>query len=81
MIVDRRSKIIYSSYRRKINNMNKLDLTISIMSIISLVGLIVLIILNKDITVLLPILTILVGFLVGSKKEDIITGIGLLFKK
>lgn len=56
--------------------MDKLNLTISILAIIGLSGLITLIILDRDTTVLLPILTTLIGYLVGAKKEDIVSFFG-----
>lgn len=52
-------------------------LIVGVLALIALVGVIVLAVLEMDTQVLLPILTILVGFLVG-RKQNVILG---AFKK
>jgi hypothetical protein len=59
--------------------MDKMNSTliVGVLALIALVGVIVLAVLEMDTQVLLPILTILVGFLVG-RKQNVILG---AFKK
>ena len=51
--------------------MNKLTLSITILAGIALVGVIALTAIDKSVTVLLPVLTALIGALAGIKNESI----------
>ena len=51
--------------------MSKLELAVSILALAALVGIIVLSALDKEIAVLVPTLSALIAFLLGSKKEVI----------
>jgi hypothetical protein len=42
---------------------------------LSIIGLIVLLAINKDVSALVPVVTALVAFLVGAKREEIIAGV------
>ena len=57
--------------------MNKLEISISILTGICIVGIIILSTISKDVNVLIPITTTLVGWLIGRKQETIVG----LFKK
>lgn len=52
--------------------MDKINLSVSILAGLALVGIIVLLGLGKSVDVLLPVLTGLVGALLGVKKEAIV---------
>jgi hypothetical protein len=52
--------------------MDKFNLSVSILAGVALVGVIVLVAFDKTVDVLLPILTTLVGILVGSNKEQVV---------
>jgi hypothetical protein len=58
--------------------MSKSETIIGILSIIALAGVILLLAFGKEIAILMPILTALVGWLLGSKKETVL---GFLKKK
>ena len=60
-----------------IKNMTKLELSVAVLATVTLVGLIVLLGLGKDVSILVPTLSALIAFLLGSKK-DAIAGV---FKK
>jgi len=57
--------------------MTKIELIIGILAALSIIGIIVLAILKVDFLVLVPVVTALVGWLIG-KKNDVVLGI---FKK
>lgn len=51
--------------------MNKIEIIVGILAGIMFVGIIGLLGLDKDVTILMPMLTILLGYLVGRKQENI----------
>jgi len=55
--------------------MTKFELVVVALAAVSLVGLIVLLALGRDVTVLTPIVTALVSFVLGLKKNAIVAGI------
>jgi len=55
--------------------MTKFELVVAALAAIALIGLVVLLALGRDVTVLTPILTALVSFLLGLKKNAIVAGI------
>ena len=57
--------------------MNKIDLSIAILAGVALLGVIGLLFIGQATDVLLPILTALIGALIGAKKEQVVG----LFKK
>lgn len=58
--------------------MDKIDLSIAILAGLSLLGVIGLLFVGQTTDVLLPILTALIGALIGAKKEEVV---GLFSKK
>ena len=57
--------------------MTKVELLVGVLAVVALIGLLLLLVLDKSTVVLLPILTVLVGFLVGKKSPEIAS----VFKK
>jgi hypothetical protein len=55
--------------------MTKLELVVSALAAIGLIGLIVLLSLGQDVTILTPIVTALMSFILGAKKDTIALGV------
>lgn len=61
--------------------MSKDTLIVGILAIIDLLGVVAGVLLEKDVSVLIPILTVLIGYLIGANKENLISlGRGLTKK-
>ena len=54
---------------------------IGVLALVALCGVIALSILGKDTQVIIPVLTILIGYLVGRKQEAMIGGVRKILKK
>lgn len=61
--------------------MNKLEISISILTGLCLIGVIVLIGMDKDVSILSPVLAALIGWLLGKKQDMIISYIKTKIKK
>ncbi len=53
--------------------MDKIDLSLTILAGVTLIGVIALLFVGKTTDVLLPILTALIGALIGTKKEQVVS--------
>jgi len=53
--------------------MSKLEISISVLTGICIIGIMILIGIDKDISVLVPITTTLVGWLIGKKQDAIVS--------
>ena len=57
------------------------ELSAPILAGIGLIGLIVLLAIGKDVSLLLPIETTLIGFVAGVNMQNIVVGVKRIFKK
>ena len=61
--------------------MSKLSIAIAIIAGLGVVGVLVLVGMDKDITVVLPIVTALVGWLTGKEQDTVVAGVRALTGK